>query len=242
MRSTLRHALICTALAAPGAAMADGDLMTRPASCVPVMTIQKHGCEVETHMRCGSGETAFWRLENLENTDGEDYAFVSHADSRYNVTDFQDGSGLKIVTDPTKSYADLPIDVIKSGKGSLAQIGTLSVWGITKPISLVAQLDAKPEPLELDGRRLDRIFGTVVVQMAPPMPPLHGTSMFYYDQPTGVLFEGETEIDWPSSEGEIPNAPAAIIMPGEPGFDEPHPTYDCGNLSFNHLDIKAYQA
>ena len=239
MRSALRHALICIALSAPGVAMASEDLMSRPASCVSVMTIQKHGCEVETHMRCGTGKSAFWRQENI---DGDGYVSVSHADSRYNVTEFQDGEGLKIVTDSAKSYADLPIDVIKNGKGSLAQIGTMSVWGISKPISLVAQLDAQSTPLELNGRRLDRILGTVVVQMAPPMPPLNGTSMYYYDQPTGVLFEGETEMEWPASDGKIPHTPAAIILPGEPGFDEPHPTYDCGNLSFNHPDIKADQA
>lgn len=239
MRSTLCHALICTALAAPGAAMADGDLMTRPASCVPVMTIQKHGCEVETHMRCGSGETAFWRLEN---SDGDGFAFVSHADAHYSMTEFRDNEGLRIIIDPAKSYADLPLDVIANGKGRVVQIGTMSVWGLTKPISLIAELAAQPDPLELDGRRLDRIRGTIAAQLPPPVPLLNGTSMIYFDQPTGVLFEGETKMDWPPSDGEIPNAPAAIIMPGEPGFDEPHPTYDCGNLSFNHLDIKAYQA
>ncbi len=74
------------------------------------------------------------------------------------------------------------------------------------------------------------------------MPIFHTKSVIYFDPVSGVFFQGEGEQLSPATDDEISHTPAAIILPGEPGFDQPHPTYDCGDLSFLHSDIKAYQA
>lgn len=241
MRSILRHALTCAALLVPGGAMAEGSILIRPVSCVPVMTIQKHGCKVETQLRCGTGDAAFWRSERFDS--GEGFSSVSHWDQHYGMMEEQSETGnIHIVYDPTTSFSDSPLDVIAKGTGALAQIGTMSMRGIEKPYSLIAQLKLGPNEVQISGRSLHRFSATIATQYPPPMPVINGIASIYFDEPTGVLFDGEREMEWPPSDGKIPATPAAIILPGEPGFDEPHPTYDCGNLSYNDLDIKADQA
>jgi hypothetical protein len=237
MQSSLRHILTCAALFAPGLAMAEGSILPRPADCKAVMTIQKHGCEVETQLFCGMGEAAFWRSEtfNLEGPDG-----VSHTDQHYSLIEYQDASGdFGIVTDPAKSFADTPLDVIAKGKGEMAQIGTVSMFGIKKPVSALATMTFEPDELQLSGRSLHRFSVVVAMQLPPPMPLINGTGIVYFDVPTGVLFDGEMQMDWPPSDDKFATAPAAIILPGQPGFDQPYPTYDCGDISLNLTDEKA---
>ncbi|OYU41384.1 MAG: hypothetical protein CFE33_04870 [Pseudorhodobacter sp. PARRP1] len=133
------------------------------------------------------------------------------------------------------------MDIIATGGGGSLEFGTLIVMGLKKPISEATLLKSEPD-LEISGRSLHRFSTTITVQYPPPVPEVNGVGMVYFDQPTGVMFTGERQMEWPPSDAKMPHSPAAIILPGEPGFDQPHPTYDCGNLSYNHLDKKADKA
>ncbi len=237
MRPCLRHMLRLAVLLAPGLAVAEGSILTRPADCKAVMTIQKHGCEVETQLMCGSGDAAFWR--------SEEYRFqglngVSHTDQQYRLIADQYTNGeFDFIIDPTKSFADTPLTVIAKGTGGYAQVGTLSMFGLTKPVSLTATLRSEPIELQLSGRSLHRFAVTFAMQLPPPMKAVKGNGVSYFDAPTGVFFDGELEFDGKALLSEISSKPAAIILPGEPGFDEPFPTYDCGDISLNLMDEKA---
>jgi hypothetical protein len=237
MRRTLCHILTLAALIVPGTAVAEGSILPRPADCKAVMTIQKHGCEVETKLMCGSGKTAFWRSEtyNLAGADG-----VSHSDQHYSLLEEQDADGqFRVVNNPMKSFADSPAEVIAKGTGNFLQIGTVTLFGIQKPVSASGTMTQEPDALQLSGRSLHRFSLDVAMKLPPPMPVINGSGIAYFDAPTGVLFEGEMNFDWPPSDGSIPSEPAALILPGQPGFDEPFPTYDCGDISLYSTDEKA---
>lgn len=64
------------------------------------------------------------------------------------------------------------------------------------------------------------------------MTPIKGVSIGYYDPTTGVYFEGEAEFDIPwVEEKKMPESPARISLPGQPGFQSEQPLFDCGALS-----------
>lgn len=237
MQASLRQLLTCAALFAPGLALAEESILTRPADCKPVMTIQKRSCEVETQLRCGDGASEYWRVE-LADIEGP--SSVTTNDSAHNLIRFESIDGnMSVFADPAQSFADLPQDIIASGHGAMAQIGMISVMGIRKPVSIRAEIASEPDEVLISGRRFHRFDAVYLVQLPPPMPLIHGTGKTYFDAVTGVLFEGEQQMEWPKDDDNIPSAPAAIILPGETGFDQPYPTYDCGQVSMNLSDEKA---
>lgn len=243
MRSTLRHALTCIALIAPGAAMAENiirDILPRPSDCVARMTVQRHGCSVLTILQCGPGDREIWRTE-ASNSDGLHY--VEHGSRDGSISIHADASGRGgFFSDPSASRTTPFAEIAASGSGSSLTVGTFDLFGAQKTMTIAAELSRLDPPLTLDGVTLTRIAGNAVVTMPQPMPQVTIKNVLYFDPVSGAAFEGESEASWPPPDGDEQPTPAAIILPGEPGFDEPHPTYDCGNLSYNHLDIKADQA
>ncbi len=115
------------------------------------------------------------------------------------------------------------------------------MYGIRKPMSVVSTAALIPDPVNINGIVFQRIMVETVTRLPPPVPVITGKTMVYYDPVRTVSFETEIERSWPPAD-DPPHTPAAVILLGEIGFDQPHPTYDCGDLSFLHSDIKAYHA
>jgi hypothetical protein len=228
MLPALRHALLIGALTAPSLVLAETTILTRPAHCEAVMTVQKRGCVVETIFRCGQGAAMIWRNEEF---DAEGPASVSHSTADYVGIEYAQADGsYGVISDPALSYAPHPRDVIAKGTGTGRDSGSIRLGSFRRPVDLLVALTHLPDPLILDGVRLDVFDLAAQMKFPDPMPIINGTGKAYYDPVTGVLFSAETRMDWPPSD-DVPDTPLRIILPGQPGFASTSPTFDCEQLS-----------
>lgn len=133
----------------PGVALAENPILTRGADCVPVMTIQKRGCLVETQYLCGTGDAATWRSEEFDMTGLPDIALSTPA---HDPIEFAARSGEGgFVYDRARTSSTHPSAVIASGAGEFQQEGLIRYFGLSRPIVSLGTMKRLDPPLVLDG-------------------------------------------------------------------------------------------
>ena len=225
MNPYLSLALILAA--APAAAV--DDILVRPENCVPLMTMQKRGCEVATIYSCPSIDGTIFRTEDY---DAEGFDGVELSNEARDLVQYSDAENeFHVVGGEVHSSAP-PAQVVATGKGRFEKDFDFYIFGLSKPGKMVVDIVSDAEPFVLDEVRFRRLVGSVTMTFPQPMPTFSGTSVNYFDPVTGVMFEGESKVGpFADDEEDIPNTPAAISLPGQAGFQATTPVYDCGQTS-----------
>ena len=232
-----QHTVFWLAFGAAGPALAQDPMLARPSGCRAVATMQSHGCEVETVERCDAAEGYAWRSTGH---DKEGLFYVSTFTEDFVPLEVgfpRAGHGYSF--DAKTSFSTPPLQTVASGQGQEVNLGVIHLYGLQKPISETQTMARVDPPLELDGVTLQRIEITGTRIMPAPVPAIDQHFMNYFDPVSGVLFGGENLIASPDGSLSDAGRPAAIFRQGQPGFDSPYPTFDCGNLSLNFTDEKA---
>ncbi len=223
-----QSAIILAALGAfaPAVGLADLQLMPRDASCVPEMTVQKRGCEVDIISRCDS----HFRTENYT---AEGFDFITLETLAHNPIIVGDPSGDFFVQfDPESTQSTPPDQVIATGHGASRQTAVLSMMGLTKPLTAEGIITLDPVTVRLGGIALRRFNVTLALSAPAPVGMVTADAKYYYDSARGLMFEGEAEGFFGSEEFDVPTAPAKIFLPGQVGFGDIIPKFDCGEISF----------
>lgn len=216
--------------------MAAVDLISRPAACQPVITIQARGCSVETVLRCNDPAGWPWRAEVH---DAEGLRYVSSFTKDFvQVQVSLPGIALAFDYDPSQSSSTAPSEMAETGHGVERVKGFMSLGDQSLTVMTYNEI-TRVAALEVDGRDLVsfRVVGTRTT--TPPLRAEPHDFMNYFDVETGALFGGESLLPGPDGKLSLEGRPAALAFPGDPGFDAKVPVFDCGNLSFNQADEKA---
>lgn len=213
--------------ALPAAALED--ILPRPATCVPVLTVHKADCGVVIVLRCGTGETTYFRHEEYQ--DGLPDA-LSHTSPNGDLIQLSFADGTVSIEAQPGSARPSPDALTAAGSARVEGEYVLTIIGITRKARLTEVIHADAAPFRIGDSLLRRYSSETVLALPAPMPTFTGVTSYYYDDTTGTLFEGEAHIDVLDDDGEgLRAVPTRLIRPGEPGFDSPEPDPDCQSIS-----------
>lgn len=222
-------------ISAPVCARAEMTLMPRSEACIALMTIQKHGCVVQSIYRCSDDDMIYLRYEEY---DAEGLDFISISSVANEAILQGDPEGEVIVRfDPSIAKTTPVAEVVATGKGVLAEGGEFETHGITRPTSVEGNMVLEPQAVDLNGVLLRRIDLRGHLILPFPMKPLKASSKIYWHAESGLSFEGESELEFLKQEDEkVPTSPAKVLFPGDGGFMAEIPEFDCPQISFDlHL-------
>ena len=240
MLQVWQHSVFWLALAATFPAFAEDALLSRPATCKPVLTIQTRGCQVNTVLHCAAPDAAPWRWEAYDDT-GSTYVGSFDLDFVQIKTVFP-GSGLRFDYDMTQSSSTAPAEVAQTGHGTERMKGEILLRDQRVNVLEYHDIARLDPPMLLDGTSLVRLRVSGTRTITPPLRAERQDFMNYYDPQTGILLGGESLLRDADGKMTLSGQPAQLIHPGEPGFDGTSPRFDCQTLSFNVTDKKAFHS
>ena len=226
MRAAASTALFL-AVATPVAALED--ILTRPESCAPVLTVQKHECVVETHFLC-SGNDSYFRVEKHGVTGlsevthiAEDWSWLHYynADNalRAEAKAADGGQIRQTLIDAGRANLHYKFEADRAGKTSSGTV-----------LGIAATFDSNHK---IDGRRVTKTRMNLGVAFADGEGMIPLWSVIYLDPLANtVIAEGFRVAGIETTEDKPREQPAHIIRDGEEGFGTIVPDTDCGDLSF----------
>jgi hypothetical protein len=217
---------LCLLIGVPTvAASAEDDLAVKPNSCQGVATVQKRDCTVENTFKCGDLGDEFVRIEQFNGYGERSFRHVAPNFDTLSYT--TEGSGIQI-NFPKIVYGRPSISQILDGElDSLTQTGTFEFFGITKPVVLVSTRKRVDQTETISGLVFEMYRLEAQMVFPRPAPPINAKSLVYHNRDLNltILVEGGTDV---MGEMEIDGSmPVEIFLPGEAGFGNGEPKFDC---------------
>jgi hypothetical protein len=216
-------------LAAPACALpafAQDASATRPKDCALRVTSQFDDCSVDNRYFCPSKDGAYFRVETFEATgatavvvEGEDYSPRSAYET--------DGFNMTF----SNTASTHPREVLLSGLGQQTAVGTFTVMGMVRPLSLTATLTSAGETVQLAGRTFDVIEMQGQLQLPEPVGIANADITYGYLSEGDVLVEIDVSLSYDGSVVEGSRL-KSVSLANQPGFGSERPVYGCGELSF----------
>jgi hypothetical protein len=228
----IRRGLMSLAMLAAAAPIAGAEvaLMPRPESCMLIMTVQKSGCEVANVFRCNPDDPEAHRTE-ISDTYG--LSFIEVWEPQAGGSLFGDPLGQFQVRLPVAQSRSTSIpDILAQGKGITHEVGTLSIFGVEKPLSLTGTIRIDGPTIAVTGVPLTRLRAEETLFLPEPMDPIDAVSYSYVHEDSGVVVSGEGSDPFSGSmEIQSSGRPMAVDFPGGVGFGSTVPAFDCGEFS-----------
>ena len=226
MRSTVLPMILTMGLAAPAMGFAD-TIGSGPDGVHTMMTIQFHGCEVRNLTRQSKAGDFEDRYDSF---DPKGQTGVYHEDSNHDLLQFKAGSGdfsmQKIQGGAPGARLDM---VVKTGKASYETSVSITQSGQTVTVQQSGVISDTGQTTVLGGVKF-MIFGIEIKSVYPDATgTVLSSTRLYYNPEQNIAFEGEITGGTYYDPKAMPTAPAAIILPGQPGFNTKTPSYDCKN-------------
>lgn len=188
-------------------------------------------------LRCSDPAGTPWRSEAY---DAKGLFYVASFDKNFVQQQVAyPKSGTRYLFDGRRSSSTSPAEVTATGHGVERTRGAILIHNQRLAVMEYHDIARLDPPMMLNGKSLVRLRITGTRTITPPLSGEHQDFMNYFDPETGFLFGGENLL--PDADGKLSlsGQPAQLVQPGEPGFDDNVPAFDCGNLSFNVTDEKA---
>ena len=226
MRSAILPMILTMGLAAPAMGLAD-IIGSGPDGVQTMITIQFHGCEVRNLTRQSKAGDFEDRYDSF---DLKGQTSVYHEDSNHDLLQFKAASGdfsmQKIQGGAPGAQLDL---VVKMGKASYKTSVSITQSGQTVTVQQSGLITDTGRKTVLGGVE----FKIFAIDNKSVYPDATGTVLtstrLYYNPDQNIAFEGETTGGTYYDAKATPTAPAAISLPGQPGFNTKTPSYDCKN-------------
>jgi len=218
----IRSALLLVAAALPVAAQPD-----LPEGCTPYLTIQTADCEVDVYMRCVRTGGTYNRIQN----------YARH--------------GLDTIEEATPDWSLLfSVDVerntglvVRDGPSTPISTAALLANGVTafeypvdfyfdRPapysVQMTGEFRLTGQTAEIGGQELLVLENRIRIAIPPPVGPLEMIQAGYYSAALDAYMEGPGSLRLGDRVAPVDAGPVAFALPGEPGWLNLTPIYNCG--------------
>ncbi|MFN3273061.1 MAG: hypothetical protein ACK41U_00150 [Paracoccus sp. (in: a-proteobacteria)] len=199
---------------------------TPPAGCALQMTVQNRGCSVAQYYRCDADPEGYQRSA-IFGEDGLYHLSTIDAETRWIESQSPRTGLMDRLVDEAESHASFS-RLLETGRDDF-DFRTESNTGETLHHQGWDELTG--ETVEIDGQTLERTrFDlTTTSETGEVLIERRGTQ--YISREFGRFFGGiETTNDWTGARRETNDSPVTFSLPGEAGFGETTPQYDCDQL------------
>ncbi len=213
---------VCAAVLGAGSpAVAAMDMHSREPGCVAVLTVQKHGCHVETYYRCPDVGVGYFRQETYD------------LKGLHSVRHYSQWRTNPLAAQILRENASAAPDARRTFS---AEATELVVAGTAETAEAFPELQqiVQVRGMLLTQGELDEIQGNIAIPMQffAMLPGAGGGAEEMYAE-IWYLSELDVEIYGESRLGSrrLGHPVAQIIRPGAPGFGSETPAHDCRLLS-----------
>lgn len=224
MTPRARLAVVAGALALGAAMPAAAKVFTPPQGCKVYLTVQEHGCVVSNLYRCTQDAPGDqWRVDFGVNG----ASFVARIDSEtqwVESIDLENGNH-----DHLQPGASQPASLTKllaTGRNDFS-FSTVDEKGAVRHFTGYDKLTG--ESVTIDGVPLQKTEYSMTATGSGGEVLWKSTGHEYVSAKWRTFLSGAGF--WDDKSGKLPydNSPARLIQPGQPGFAETVPEYDCDN-------------
>ncbi|TMV68350.1 hypothetical protein FGG78_31345 [Thioclava sp. BHET1] len=202
-----------------------GQVFAPPKGCTGILTVQMHGCLVSNHYTCKADPAGNkWRVDLDQ--DGPFFASRTNDETEWLETFDLSAGKHSVLVHPSKKAASFST-LLKTGydsydfetkadDGSVEHVtGFDKLTGTTRKVSGIEleQTEFETSAKDADGKLLWK-----------------STGHEYISRRFRIFLAGSGI--WQDKNGQTPydNSPAALILPGQPGFLNAEPEYDCNTV------------
>lgn len=232
-KGVLILSLLTLAAALPlGALPGHAGTFTPPQGCKLEVTVQNRGCTVSQIYRCEADPDGHQRSA-IFNEDGPTH--ISRIDSETRWIESRDpDSGIEDqLVDEAKDHASFST-LIETGHDDF-DFWTESNTG--ERLHHVGHDELIGETVTVDGIKLEKTRFELTTTDANGEVLIERSGQQFINRAMGRFFGGiETQSDWTGQRQETNDSPALFSFPGEKGFGETTPQFDCGQIlaQINH--------
>ncbi len=231
----LAGAALLTLLAAPQPASAA--TFRAPQGCNLEMTIQNRGCTVSQIYRCSADPSGYQHVA-IFGQDGMTHLSTIDAETRWIES-----------TDPETGLVDRLVEAAEDH----ASFSTLKATGrddfdfwtesnTGEKLHHVGYDELTGETVTIDGITLEKTRFQLTTTGSDGQVLIQREGQQFISRANGRFYGGiETYSDWTGASGESNDSPVDFSFPGQPGYGETEPQYDCDMMVAQLLQERAMQ-
>ncbi len=234
------HGRAATGLLAVAAALlialpAGAGLFKPPQDCQLEMTSQNRGCSVTQYYRCDFDPEGF-RRSAVFTREGLTYLSVIDDETRW-IESSDPETGLRdVLIDEAADHASFST-LLDEGRDDF-DFWTLSSDGAR--LRHVGHDRLTGEIVSIDGVELEETEFELTTLDEAGEPLIRRTGQQYISRPMRRFFGGvETQSDWTGTRRTTNDSPVLFAFPGEKGFGDTTPQFDCDQLMTQLLQERA---
>lgn len=197
-----------------------------PEGCETFLTVQSRQCSVSNLYRCEAQQDGrFW--EAMFDSEGMS-ALVAYGPG-YQWLDslYMWDNSREVLIEPAEDPIDLPT-LIAEGVDTFRFTMHRTAPGEERDIIIVGADMLTGETTEIDGVTLEVIQTQLQILTEDGSVEYQSRGLQYLDRDLGVFFLGPEQVEDETGEQKpYDNSPVDFIRPGEPGFSQTLPLYEC---------------
>ncbi|MBU2956251.1 hypothetical protein Q4511_03245 [Paracoccus sp. 1_MG-2023] len=223
LRAAMGAAFLAALPMAPAAMAAN---FTPPAGCALDMTVQNRGCTVTQVYSCDA-DPEDWQRTAMFDRDGLYYLSTIDGETRWIESQSTRTGIMDRLVENAEDDASFS-DLVQTGSDSF-DFWTQSTSG--ELLHHVGRDSLTGETVEIDGETLERTRFQLTTSDGSGKVLIERHGGQYISRDHGRFFGGlETARDWTGKTNKTDDSPAAFAHPGEAGFGDTTPQFDCDQL------------
>lgn len=199
---------------------------TPPAGCRLEVTVQNRGCSVSQYYRCDADPEG-WQRSAIFDREGLRHLSTIDAETRWIESQNPRFGIMDRLVEQAESHASFS-RLLETGRDDF-DFMTESNTG--ERLRFQGHDVLTGETVEIDGVTLERTRFEVVTLSASGEVLMERSGQQFISREFGRFYGGvETTTDWTGARRETNDSPVTFSSPGEPGFGDTTPQYDCDQL------------